>query len=416
MYDVIVIGAGAAGLMAAGVAARDGKSVLLLEKMEKPGRKICITGKGKCNLTNMKETEEFLSKIKTNAEFFRTSYKAFDNNDLLGFFKRCKVDLTIERGERVFPTSGKAWDISDALVYWNKDKGVEIQCFTRVSKITTVANRVIGVEVVNKRGYTRREECSNVIVCTGGVSYPATGSTGDGYKFAYDLGHKIEEIRPSLVPLEFKHEQAKSLDGVWLKNVSVALVIDGEEVRTEFGEVQFSARGIEGAVILKLSRDAVDAIIDEKSVELKIDLKSALTEEVIEARIQREIAELPPVAKFHELLRKLLPKLLVEPIAKGINIPIMTKLEDIQDSDITRLIAQLKCFRINITDYRPFEEAIVTAGGVDVNDVDQNTLQSKIVKGLYFAGEVLDIDADTGGYNLQVAFSTGALAGQLLGE
>lgn len=415
MYDVIVIGAGAAGLMAAGIAARSGKQVLLLEKMEKPGRKIRITGKGRCNLTNMREKVDFMSHVRANAEFFGPAFKEFDNKSLLSFFKRQKVDLTVERGDRVFPTSGDAWEIANALVDWCKDMGVEILCHTPVVGIKTLGKKVSGVEIITKRGFPRKIEAPNVIICTGGVSYPATGSTGDGYKFAYDLGHDIEEVRPSLVPLEFRHPQSDMLAGVSLKNVNVELLIDGVAIKEEFGELMFSNRGIEGAVIIRLSRDAVDALIEEKKVELSLDLKSALTEEVIHARIIREMEELPSVAKFSEVLRKLLPKQFVEPMATQIGIAPNTKLENIGENEIAQTIKHLKDFRVEITDYRPFEEAIVTAGGVDVSQIDPTTMESYLVKGLFFAGEVLDIDGDTGGYNLQIAFSTGALAGQLAG-
>ena len=273
MYDVIVIGAGAAGLMAAATAARNGKSVLLMEKMEKAGRKIRITGKGRCNLTNARPPEEFKEAIRTNADFFEVAFAEFNNKATIRFFERIGVKLDIERGQRVFPKSGKAWDIANALVDYCLDNGVEIVYNTRVSDILASNGKVYGVRFFNKRGFERKEEAENVIIATGGVSYPGTGSTGDGYEFADRLGHSIEEVRPSLTPLRTSHPQRKFLDGLLLKNIDAKLYVDNELVREEFGEISFSERGIEGAVALRVSRDAVDALIDEKRVKLVIDMK-----------------------------------------------------------------------------------------------------------------------------------------------
>ena len=278
MYDVIVIGAGAAGMMAAATAARNGKQVLLMEKMEKAGRKIRISGKGRCNLTNARPPEEFKEGIRVNADFFEVAFAEFNNKATIRFFERNGVKLEIERGQRVFPKSGKAWDIANALMEYCLDNGVEIVYNTRVTGILTMNDKVYGVTYVNKRGFERKEEAENVIIATGGVSYPGTGSTGDGYIFANDLGHTIEEVRPSLTPLRTSHPQKKYLDGLLLKNVNAKLYIDNELAREEFGEISFSDRGIEGAVALRVSRDAVDALIEEKKVKLVIDMKPALTE------------------------------------------------------------------------------------------------------------------------------------------
>lgn len=422
MYDVIIIGAGAAGLMAAGTAARSGKKVLVIEKMEKAARKVRITGKGRCNLTNTRAREEFLSKVRANAGFFARSFDGFDNQDTIDFFRAQEVKLTIERGGRVFPESGKAWDIADALVDYARDSGAEIQFHTTVTAIRTLGNRVCGVKIETKRGFERNLDARNVIVCTGGVSYPATGSTGDGYRFAHELGHEIEAVRPSLVPLASKSTIARSLSGVALKNVGVRLLADGEVIGEEFGEMSFTDRGVEGAVILRLSRRAVDAIIDGHKVEILLDLKSALTEDVLAARLDRELAAFEEEkastgmeATVSDLLRKLMPKPMISPFAKEAELDIKAKATTVGAQEKIRIIRTLKNLRVEITDYRSFEEAVVTAGGVSVDAIDPDTLQSKLVKGLYFAGEVLDIDADTGGYNLQVAFSTGYLAGQLKG-
>ncbi|MBR6559835.1 MAG: NAD(P)/FAD-dependent oxidoreductase [Alistipes sp.] len=413
MYDVIVIGAGAAGLMAAATAARSGKKVLLMEKMEKAGRKIRITGKGRCNLTNARPPEEFSEAIRTNADFFEVAFAEFNNKATIRFFERIGVKLEIERGQRVFPKSGKAWDIANALVDYCLDNEVEIAYNTRVKEILAMDGKVYGVMFENKRGFMRKEEAENIIIATGGVSYPGTGSTGDGYIFADKMGHTIEELRPSLTPLRTSHPQRKFLDGLLLKNINAKLFVDNVLVKEEFGEISFSDRGIEGAVALRLSRDAVDALIEEKKVKIVLDMKPALTEEILFERIKREIAEMQPDEFFSELLRKLVPKHFVIPIAHELDIHSKNYIRKVTDTEIHRLIKVLKGMVFPITDYAPFEYAVVTAGGVKCDEVNKYTMESLKVKGLYFAGEVLDLDANTGGYNMQIAFSTGRLAGML---
>ena len=413
MYDVIVIGAGAAGLMAAATAARSGKKVLLMEKMEKAGRKIRITGKGRCNLTNARPPEEFSEAIRTNADFFEVAFTEFNNKATIRFFERIGVKLEIERGQRVFPKSGKAWDIANALVDYCLDNEVEIAYNTRVKEILAMDGKVYGVMFENKRGFMRKEEAENIIIATGGVSYPGTGSTGDGYIFADKMGHTIEELRPSLTPLRTSHPQRKFLDGLLLKNINAKLYVDNELVKEEFGEISFSDRGIEGAVALRLSRDAVDALIEDKKVKIVLDMKPALTEEILFERIKREIAEMQPDEFFSELLRKLVPKHFVIPIAHELDIHSKNYIRKVTDTEIHRLIKVLKGMVFPITDYAPFEYAVVTAGGVKCDEVNKYTMESLKVKGLYFAGEVLDLDANTGGYNMQIAFSTGRLAGML---
>ena len=413
VYDLVVIGGGAAGLMAAGTAARDGLSVLLIEKMEKSARKVNITGKGRCNLTNKCEPEEFLAKIRVNPEFFAPSLKFFGVNVTCRFFEKQGVKLETEQGRRVFPKSGKAYEISDALRWWCHDNDVVVMLNTKVEEILTAGGRVYGVTYTNKRGFRRKAEARNVLLTTGGASYPATGSTGDGYKLAHAVGHHIVPVRPSLVALRSTHPKMADLDGLRLKNIKAELVVDGKVEDDQFGEIEFSRRGLEGPVILRMSRTAVDAVIDEHRVEVLLDLKPPLDEETLRGRIAREAEQLSPQAFVIELLRKMLPRNLVYFVADQAGLHPKTYVSRLTSDEIGRIIAAMKRVVFPVSDYGPFEEAIVTAGGVDTEEVDAETLQSKLVKGLYFAGEVLDLDADTGGYNLQIAFSTGRLAAQL---
>ncbi len=419
VFDLIVVGGGAAGLMAAGTAARDGRSVLLIEKMEKTARKINITGKGRCNLTNMCPPEEFLSKVRSGptgvegAEFFTHSFKTFTPNATCHFFKKQGVKLEEEAGRRIFPKDGKAYEISDALRWWCSDNGVVVMLNTKVEQILTAAGRTYGVTYTNKRGFRRKAEGRAVLITTGGATYPATGSTGDGYRLARDAGHTIVPVRPSLVALRSDHPKMKDIVGLRLKNIRATLEIDGEQVASEFGEIEFSTRGIDGPVILRMSRAAVDAVIDERRVEVALDLKPALDEDTLRARIARELEGLPSGAFSIELLRKMLPRNLVYFVADSAGVHPKAHAARLSPEEIGRMIAAMKRAVFPIVDYGPWEQAVVTAGGVSLDEVDPETMASRLVKGLYFAGEVLDLDADTGGYNLQIAFSTGRLAAQL---
>lgn len=412
-YDVIIAGAGAAGLMAAGVAARAGHRVLVAEKMEKPARKVRITGKGRCNLTNMRSEADFLAKVRANAAFFTPAFRDFDNRAAVAFFERLGVPLTTERGERVFPTSGRAWDIADALVAWAREGGAEIACHTTVRSIDARDGRIASASVADAAGNERTIPAQYAIITTGGLSYPATGSTGDGYLLAHSLGHAIVPVRPSLVPLECDLPDIEALDGLQLRNVSARLVIDGKTRCEEFGEMDFSSRGLGGAIILRLSRQAVDGLIEGRDVRIAVDLKPALSPEQVSDRLAREAEALDRRAQLSDLLRKLLPRPLIKPVCRALPISAKLPVGRLTPRDTDSLVRTIKSFGLPVADYRPFEEAIVTAGGVDVHDIDPDTLQSRLVRGLYFAGEVLDLDADTGGFNLQIAFSTGHLAGRL---
>lgn len=398
MIDLIVVGGGVAGLMAAGTAASRGLSVVLLEKMEKPARKLRITGKGRCNLTNSRSLDDFLAKIPQGAEFVRCVIEQFDNKRVVSFFESIGVPLTVERGGRVFPTSGKAWDVADGLVRWARSQGVEIRCGAEVLSI----KKGFTVELANET-----LEARNVLITTGGVSYPATGSTGDGYQFAYDLGHTIVPLRPSLVPLDI--DNVRQFTGLSLKNIGLRLVVDGVIADERFGDVEFTDRALGGAIVLQISRLAVDALIDKRRVVVELDLKPALSQTKLKNRINRELEQLQG-ANFKILLQKLTPSNLFPKISEQCRIKLSEPLSGFKIEDVERLTNTLKSLKFNILDYRPFTEAIITAGGVTLDEIEPLTMESKLMKNLYFAGEVLDIDADTGGFNIQIALSTAVAA------
>lgn len=411
MYDLVVIGGGPAGLMAAGQAASvlQGRGrVLLLEKMEKPARKLRITGKGRCNITNDRPREEFLTKVRQGRAFLEPAFEAFDNRAAIDFIERqLGVPLVHERGGRVFPASGRAWDAAEGLVAWVRRMGAEIRCQAPVSALWVADGTIRGVVLESGERIAARA----VVLATGGVSYPTTGSTGEGHEMAFEAGHRIEPLRPALVPLEVS--VPAGLKGLALRNVELSLLVEGEAVERRFGELEFTAEGVAGgAIVLQASRTAVDALIDGRRVELSVDLKPALSAEKLRNRIGREIEALNGDAPVKVLLQKLLPSQLHSVLARAAGLSLSASAAALSASDTERLIAVLKAWRFGVRDYRPFTEAIVTAGGVDLAEVDPQTMASRLLAGLYFAGELLDVDADTGGYNIQIALSTGFLAGR----
>lgn len=404
--QIIVIGGGAAGLIAAGQAAQLGAQVLLLEKMNATGRKLFISGKGRCNITNVAPIQDFIGHFGSTGRFLRQAFHRYFSDDLLDFIHDLGIETVTERGGRVFPASGEAGDVVEALTNWAIRSGAKIWTKAPATEIIIDDNKVVGVQTEHTH-----LDADAVIVATGGASYPGTGSTGDGYTFAEQAGHNIVPIRPALVPLVTAGNTATKLQGLSLRNVNVSVWINDKKASQAFGEMIFTHFGVSGPIILTLSREIVDAIKAKKAVTLSIDLKPALEVQKLDARLLRDLKE-HGKQQYQTILKGLLPKKMIPVCIEQTNIPADKTGNQITGDERKRLRNWLKDFRLQVTGHRAFNQAIVTAGGVDTKEVDPKTMQSRLVESLYFAGEVLDVDADTGGYNLQAAFSTGWLAGR----
>ncbi len=391
--------------MAAGQAALAGAEVLLIEKMKLPGRKLGITGKGRCNLTNIAEQDEFVRHFGRTGSFLSHAFAVCFVPELMRFFERLDVPLVTERGGRVFPASGKATDVTRALHRWVEQCGVTVRLGATVDRLAIHNGRVKGV-VAGGREFA----ADAVVLATGGASYPRTGSTGDGYALAESAGHHVVPVRPALVPLETAEPWVRGVSGLNLRNVRVCLLVGGKKVAEEFGEMMFADYGVAGPAALTLSGPAVDALREGKKPVLGIDLKPALNRKKLDARLRRDLSSRGD-EPLSGILRGLLPRELVSVCLEQTALASRRRGRVVSEKDRVRLLAWLKDFRLSVTGYRPIEEAIVTAGGVDTGEVDPATMASTVVKGLFFAGELLDVQADTGGYNLQAAFSTGWLAG-----
>lgn len=410
-YDVIVIGGGPAGLMAAGQASLAGAKTLLLEKMDTPARKLLLTGKHRCNLTNTAPIQETLHEFNRDGRFLTQLFYRFYNQELRDFFEGIGVPTVEQRGGRVFPTSEKAKDVVDALLHWVLTSGATIKTGTAVEKIIFKDHKANSV-ITNQGTFQTKK----IILATGGKAYPGTGSTGDGYSFARSAGHRIQPVRPSLVPLVAEGNTARSLQGLSLKNINVSVFIDEKKVNQLFGELMFTHFGLSGPVILSLSREIVTALEAGKRIEVAIDLKPALDQQSLDARLLRDIQSLGR-KQFSSLLEGLLPKKLIPVCCEKTGIPRDKKISQLSGDERSTLLHWLKeDFRFKITGHKGFDQAIITSGGVDTKEIDPATMESKLVKGLYFAGEILDVDANTGGYNLQAAFSTGWAAGIAAGS
>jgi predicted Rossmann fold flavoprotein len=410
MKTIIVIGGGAAGMLAAITAAEQGASVVLLEKNEKLGKKIYITGKGRCNLTNACETEELLKKIVTNRRFMYSALYGFSNEDTIRFFEESGLPVKIERGERVFPVSDKSSDVIQVLEKRLIKAGVTIRFHSEVNRVLTEENKVTGVEL--KSG--ERLLCDACIVATGGLSYASTGSTGDGYTFAKLCGHTVTECYPSLVGLKITESFAKELEGLSLKNVSLSARQGKKELYRDLGELLFTAEGVSGPLILSASAVITDRL-DKGEVLLSLDLKPGLSKEELNARILRDFEEAKN-KQFKNALDKLLPQRLIRVIISLSGISEEKQVNAITKEERATLVELLKGMPMHVKKTGGFNEAVITRGGVSVKEVNPSTMESKLTAGLYFAGEVLDVDALTGGYNLQIAWSTGYLAGSSAAE
>jgi hypothetical protein len=409
--QVIVVGAGAAGLMAAGTSAAKGAETILLEKMDRPGVKLRITGQGRCNLTNVDPIREAIKHFPAGGYFVRPALYTFSNDDLRAFFAERGVPTEVQRGGRVFPVSEDAREVVGALTSWVREQDVTLRPQSPVKRLIVEGGRVTGVQVADGRPY--RGDAA--VIATGGASYPATGSSGDGYSLAQSVGHTIVPIRPALVPLETAGDVAPRLEGLSLRNVNVSVWIDGSKTNEAFGEMLFTGFGVSGPIILTLSREVVDALRARQGVVLSIDLKPALDHPTLDARLLRDI-NASPKRHVRNMLKELLPSSLIPVCCDLARIPAHKRAHQITAEERKRLRIWLKDFRLEVTDHRPLKEAIVTAGGVDTSEIDPHTMASRLIGGLYFAGEVLDVDAETGGYNLQAAFSTGRVAGQSAGK
>ncbi len=412
MSNVVVIGGGAAGLMAAFAAGKNGHKVTVIERNERPARKVMITGKGRCNVTNDTDVNGLVSAVtdRNSGRFLYSAFNAFSASDTKEFFESLGVPLKTERGNRVFPQSDKSVDIVDALVSAARSVGAKIVC-DRAVKINTVDGKVVGVSAQNGN-----YEADAVVIATGGMSYPLTGSTGDGYDMARELNHTVTELSPSLIPLNVKEGWCSDLQGLSLKNISVNIFKgdSNKPVFSDFGELMFTHYGLSGPVILSAS-----AYIKEPhncNWRVCIDLKPALDEEKLDSRILRDF-KANSNRDFINSLSELLPKKMVPVVVKLSKIPPSLKVNQITKQQRTDLINVLKNLTLTVTGFRPIEEAVVTKGGISLKEINPKTMESKLVKGLYFAGEIIDADAFTGGFNLQIAFSTGFAAGSnIIGE
>jgi len=407
---VIVVGDGPAGLMAAGQAAESGAEVIVLGKMELPGKKLRLTGNGRCNLTNTAEMAEFISRFGKGGNFLRYAFSQFFNHDLIDFFNQLGVPTITEEDGCVFTASGKAQDVVIALIKWVRKNGATIKNLSPVQNLIVEGGKVVGVKINKEKIFG-----DAVIIATGGASYPATGSTGDGYKLAEAAGHKIVPIRPALVPLETAGDTVFRLQGVSLKYTVTKLLIDGKVKAESDRGIAFTHYGLSGPAILSLSKLAVDEMNKGKKVSISIDLRKRVSE----TELDKELAEFLHKngrKNLRTILKMLMPLKMADVFWIETGITPMEKGSQITSQERRTIKKWLKNLRFEVKGHRGFDEAMVTAGGVDLKQVDAHTMESRLVKGLYFAGEVLDIDGDTGGFNLQAAFSTGRLAGLSAGQ
>lgn len=410
-YDVVVIGAGAAGLFAAIRAKELGNSVIIIEKNNIAGKKLLITGKGRCNLSNKSSTSNYLNNIFPNPKFLYSAFNNFFVDDTIQFFEKNYVAIKLERGDRLFPKSDKSSDIVNCLVNYCKKENIDIFYNSVISEIITKNNAVDSC-IIKKENSEITIQCSNIILCTGGFTYPKTGSTGDGYEIARKLGHKIITPKPSLVGLVPKSDIFAEIkvSSIYLKNINASLCINGKITKSYFGDVEIYENLISGPSILPLSRSAVESLLKKDKVEIIIDSKPALTYEKLNERLLRDFNE-NPKTKLSELLKLLLAKDMIPIFSKKISTDKNKLANQITSKERQEIISLLKEFRIEISKDEGIDRAVITNGGISTNEINPKTMESKIISNLFFAGEIIDVDANTGGYNLQIAFSTGWTAG-----
>ncbi|WP_182188491.1 NAD(P)/FAD-dependent oxidoreductase [Pectinatus frisingensis] len=408
MKKIVVIGAGAAGILAALQAAKkDDNKVILMERNDRIGRKLMITGKGRCNITNVADLPTFIKNIPGNGKFLYSAFRNFFNDDVISFFEKIGVATKVERGGRVFPQSDRAVEVVDTLCKCLYDAKVELQLNTKAMKIITADHKVTGV----KTAVGQITSADVVILAAGGSSYPATGSDGNGVHLASVLGHTIEELHPALVPLETDLDWVKNLQGLSLRNVRVSVFTEGKKSAEMFGEMMFTHFGVTGPIILSLSRAIAISLSKRQKVFLTINLKPALTPEQLDARLQRDFKKYAHKQMKNAMI-DLLPHRLIPIILDLAYINGEKPADQLSKKERYKLVATLRNLSVDITKSRPLAEAIVTCGGVNVKEIDPKTMQSKLIDGLYFAGEVVDVDGYTGGFNLQAAFSMGYTAGK----
>lgn len=418
---VVVIGGGPAGMMAAITSAKQGNDVILLEKMKSCGRKLLITGKGRCNITSSLPMDKFIENIPENGKFLYSVFKNFTNQDIITLLKENNVNVKEERGNRIFPLSDRSLDVLQAFENEMKKNNVKIYTETEVKEIKTKDNAVNKVIYLNKRsGIVEEILTEKVILATGGKSYPLTGSTGDGYNIAKELGHTITKISGSLVPLISKNEDlqlCQAMQGLSLRNISMKIVDEekNKKIYEDFGELLFTHFGVSGPTILSSSAHIlryknVEELLQRGKIKLQIDLKPALNEEKLNLRLLRDFEKYKNKQIINSL-NELLPKKMIEPVIKKAKIKNEKRINEITKQERENLIHVIKCFEITISGFRPIEEAIITRGGINVKEINPKTMESKLIEGLYFAGEIIDVDAYTGGFNLQIAYSTGYTAG-----